>query len=104
MKRERGICEECGRRTAVSYAHANLCEWCSPAASHVVRGEPEAANGGPRGAQTEPACRDCGAGLSGARRGRCLDCEVNHAFDAMGERIEARRRSHQAAHSAGGTT
>jgi hypothetical protein len=22
------MCEACGRRTAVSYAHGNLCEWC----------------------------------------------------------------------------
>ena len=98
MKRERGTCEECGRRTAVSYAHANLCEWCAPAASHE---EPEAANGGPacrgagrpREAQTEPACRDCGAWLSGARRVRCLDCEVNHAFDALDEKLDVRRHS-----------
>lgn len=98
MKREHGICEECGRRTAVIYAHANLCEWCWPAGSQA---EPDPANGGPacrgagrpREAQTKPACRDCGAELSGARRGRCLDCEVNHAFDRFGEQIEARRHS-----------
>ena len=99
MKRERGICEECGRRTAVIYAHANLCEWCWPAVSH---GEPEAANGGPREMETKPACRDCGAGLSDARRGRCLDCEVSHAFDVLGGKTEVRR--HSTTSGTGGST
>ena len=101
MKHEHGSCEECGRRTAVIYAHANLCEWCWPAAS---QDEPEAANGAPREAETKPACRDCGAGLSDARRGRCLDCEVSHAFDTLGEQIVARRRSNKMTPSRGGST
>ena len=88
MTRERGLCDECGRRTAVTYAHANLCEWCWPAS-----GQPAsiAATGTPRRTEAKPVCRDCGAELSGARRGQCLDCEVNHAFDRLGQQIQAQR-------------
>ena len=106
MRREYGICEECGRRTPGLSVHASLCEWCRPAcrdeeAPHGrstggpgrSRNEPEAANGGPREAEAKPACRDCGAELSDARRGRCLDCEVSHAFDTLGAQLEARRQS-----------
>lgn len=79
MKHEPGVCEEC-------------------------HDEPKAANGGLREAGTKPVCRDCGAERSDARRQRCLDCEVHHAFDALGEKIEARRRSNQIASSTGGST
>ena len=84
MKQQAGVCEECGRRTAVIYAHANLCEWCWPASASTE-------------AQTKPAvtvqrtCHDCGARLSDMRRQRCLDCEVNRVFDVLGERIEVHR-------------
>jgi hypothetical protein len=89
MKRARGLCEACGRRTAVSYAHGNLCEWCWPMAAP---GRPDAGNGAPREAETKSACRDCGAELSDARRGRCLDCEVSRAFDSLGATLKGRRR------------
>jgi hypothetical protein len=84
------MCEACGLRMAVSYAHGNLCEWCWPMAAP---GCPEAANDAPREAETKTVCRDCGAGLSDARRGRCLDCEVSHAFDSLGVQLSARRRA-----------
>ncbi len=95
MKREHGICEECGRQTAVIYAYANLCEWCWPACAPAASlcEAKRAGAGRPREAETKPACRDCGAELSDVRRGRCLDCEVSHAFDTLGERIEERRQS-----------
>ena len=87
MTREHGICEECGRRTAVTYAHANVCERCWPVAGQHMA----AAKGEPREAGNASVCRDCGAELSGARQGRCLDCEVSHAFDVLGEKIQTRR-------------
>jgi hypothetical protein len=90
MKRARGMCEACGRRTAVSYAHGNLCEWCWPMAAP---GCPQAADDAPREAGTVAACRDCGAALSDARQGRCLDCEVSHAFDSLSIRTETRGRA-----------
>ena len=70
MAYETGICEACGRRTAALATHA---QWCRPAAP------------------LERTCRDCGAWLSDVRRQRCLDCEVNHAFDALSEQTKARR-------------
>ena len=88
MIREQGICEECGRRTAVTYAHGNVCEWCWPVSGQQGSA---AANGEPRGTETKPVCRDCGAELSGARRGQCLDCEVTRAFDMLGQKIQAQR-------------
>ena len=100
MKQQAGVCEECGRRTAVTYAHANLCEWCWPAHAKSASADPASAR---PAAPPQRTCRECGAWLTDLRRERCLDCEVNRAFDALGEKIEARRRSNQATYSRGGT-
>ena len=90
MKHESGVCEGCGRSTAVSYMLTNLCEWCesragTPAAAAARQATPAAA--------VRRTCQECGVGLADAKRERCLDCEVNHAFDALGQRIQARRAS-----------
>ena len=97
MQRESGVCQVCGRRTTALSAHA---EWCWPA--HGKQASAESASARPA-APPQRTCRECGAWLTDLRRERCLDCEVNHAFDALGEKIEARRRSNQATHSMGGT-
>jgi hypothetical protein len=89
MKYESGVCEECGRSTAVSYAHANLCEWCgSTAFKQAPATAPQAT---PAAAARRP-CPECGVYLADAKRERCLDCEVNHAFSDLEQRIQAARR------------
>lgn len=61
--------------------------------------------------QESGACEECGVGLSNVRRTRCLDCEVNcafdgeanRAFDALSEQIEVRRRLTKLMTNPGGT-
>ena len=90
MKHESGVCEGCGRITAVSYLHTNLCEWCeSMAPKRAVAAAPQATPA----AAVWRTCQECGVRLADAKRARCLDCEVNHAFDALGQRIQTRRVS-----------
>ena len=86
MQRKSGVCQVCRYRTADMSAHS---EWCWPAAAK------QASTGSTPARPAAPhmrACRDCGAWLTDLRRERCLDCEVNGAFDAL-EQVEARRQS-----------
>lgn len=88
MKHESGVCEECGRSTAVSYAHANLCEWCGSTGKQAVAAALQATPA----AASRRTCQECGVFLADAKRARCLDCEVNHAFNDLEQRIQAARR------------
>ena len=89
MKHESGVCERCGRETAVTYAHANLCEWCGPMAQQATAATPQATPASALGR----TCQECGVRLADGKRERCLDCEVNHAFNALERQIQARRPS-----------
>ena len=103
MKHESGVCERCGRETAVTYAHANLCEWCGPKGANQAAAAADQAT--PASAVWR-TCQECGVRLADAKRERCLDCEVNHAFNALEQRIQARRGlgSTQTGTNAGGRT